>query len=248
VERALFIFGLLVACLILSIEQAWLCATWSAVTYDSDFTLRPATWSELRTWERSTPPLPGMQPVAFRTGAGHGVRTQVMLGERPRRSVQAIPWRRALVFPGARGTPFDALVHVECGWPLPCLSGERWEIGVSPLAEYGPGFVDRRHGAWRPTDTAGSSLSFVRPRALGGASLRMLPLRPHWRNLLLNALCYAAGIVVTGLAFRLVVVAIRDAQGRCGGCGYPAGASRLCSECGYDVGGTGRPHAASRDR
>ena len=67
---------------------------------------------------------------------------------------------------------------------------------------------------------------------------RAIPLRPIWLGFAVNTLFYAAvlWLLIPGpFALRRF---IRRRRGLCPGCGYPAGGSEVCSECGKPLGTT----------
>ena len=123
---------------------------------------------------------------------------------------------------------------IVAGWPLRCLEGEVY--GIAARAN---------DGLWgwphEYKDLAGESLTAIDaaplPTQLGPLRFepdRILPLRPIWTGLALNACLYAlaAWCLLCGpIAARR---ALREARGRCVSCGYDMreGASRVCPECG----------------
>jgi hypothetical protein len=71
---------------------------------------------------------------------------------------------------------------------------------------------------------------------------RVLPLRPLWRGLLLDALVWAALVGLLTVGPRSFIRARRRRRGRCPACGYPLGPSPRCPEC-----GAGAPSRIERD-
>jgi len=74
------------------------------------------------------------------------------------------------------------------------------------------------------------------PRNPYDASGRTLPLRPVWGGFIANTLLYAAA---AWLLSRLPAARrrrIHRARGLCPNCGYPPGASAICTECGAALG------------
>ena len=136
----------------------------------------------------------------------------------------------APVFPawsGIRGggePPPDSAVLLEAaearGWPLLSLSAS-FETG-SPL----PSFATR-------ISLGGVEIRPAADRVNAyDASGRTLPLRLVWRGFVVNTLFYAAA---AWLLSRMPVALRRFLRGRrglCRVCGYPAGESAVCTECG----------------
>ena len=114
------------------------------------------------------------------------------------------------------------------GWPLLSLSAS-FETG-SPL----PSFATR-------VSLGGVEIRPAADRAnVYDASGRTLPLRPVWRGFVVNTLFYAAA---AWLLSRMPVALRRFLRGRrglCPNCGYPPGASAICTECGAAIG----PHVS----
>ena len=73
------------------------------------------------------------------------------------------------------------------------------------------------------------------------ASGRTLPLRPVWYGFIANTLCYAtAAWLLSGMPVALRRF-VRGRRGLCRACGYPAGDSEVCTEC-----GSARPRSVKR--
>jgi len=121
------------------------------------------------------------------------------------------------------------VMAVECGWPVHCVAIEGWreklEMELTPASWYP---VPRKTPAVLEHD--GWSV-------LG----RPVPRRPRWPGLLVNTGFYAAllWLLIPGpiAMWRL----IRRHRGLCVRCGYPAGESRTCSECGAALPGAMTP-------
>src|SRR5262249_17329132 len=96
-----------------------------------------------------------------------------------------------------------------CGWPLRSLEGFRiWRNTLSPVRQY---------------------VSVVRVQGLS------LPLQPLWPGFAINTVFYAAvlwGLFAGPFALRRT---IRRRRGQCAACGYPVGASKVCTECGAQL-------------
>ncbi len=121
------------------------------------------------------------------------------------------------------GEPFDTFAgYAEDGrgWPFICLTSTV-DATISP-------------GGW----TYGRVSSGLPLRSTQGVDRmpRSLPLRPVWANLLFNAAFYG---LLMWLGFRgllLLPRRYRERHGRCGSCGYAAGSSSRCPECGEPFG------------
>ena len=104
---------------------------------------------------------------------------------------------------------------IACGFPLRCL----WYEPVSTVG----------NGSRRVLPSQGG---YVAIRSKEGLFPRGLPLRPIWLNVAINTLLYAVvlWLLISGpVALRRH---IRARRGGCAKCGYPAGASEICTEYG----------------
>lgn len=114
--------------------------------------------------------------------------------------------------------PDEAVVHVselQYGWPMRGL-----------------------YGGWIMTLTPGRNDYTVKMdglKMIGGANGRLIPVRPLWGGLLINALAYGgiSWIVLTGGMWARKER--RRRLNRCIACGYQIGQSTRCSECGADL-------------
>ena len=61
---------------------------------------------------------------------------------------------------------------------------------------------------------------------------RFIPLRPLWRGVIVNTLCYICAVVLVIAIVRYYKMRRRRLTGRCMNCAYPWGACERCSECG----------------
>lgn len=59
-----------------------------------------------------------------------------------------------------------------------------------------------------------------------------LPLRPIWSGFVFNTLIYAAPVWIVMFGFAMMRRRRRNRHGACPDCGYPRGASDICTECG----------------
>jgi len=123
----------------------------------------------------------------------------------------------AMTFPGAQS--FDAR-----GWPM--LSMQAHWNGSDTAHEH----VHR----WRwGIALSGNVVKSAKRIAYG--DLKVLPLRPMWPGFVVNTLFYAAIVWLIFLAPFQLRRASRTRRGRCSACGYPIGASPVCTECGAAI-------------
>lgn len=132
-----------------------------------------------------------------------------------------ITWRKGI--PGAetltsmRGIGVEHMMIVErsrAGWPLPALEGWLYYEYAYDLST-------------RVTTTL--------RRDQGGLAFRFgaqLPTRPLPAGVLLNILAWTIAPFLTLRAPAILRSALRRRRGLCHACGYPAGPSPRCSECG----------------
>ncbi len=112
--------------------------------------------------------------------------------------------------------PDDKQVEIfTAGWPLSCLEGQRTTRGTTR----------RPHGLVEPPGLV---------RDLGVKPMRLVPLRPRWGGLAVNAIFYTAvfWLAVPGpLALRR---RLRRRRGACPHCGYDVAHAEhdACPECG----------------
>ncbi|MHC4709797.1 MAG: hypothetical protein ACYTA3_05095 [Planctomycetota bacterium] len=203
---------------LVNVSVAWACAYWVA--------FGPL---EARQYERNHG-----GPWSILSWAGFGSRRIVSI--RPRSTSEdadfADGWRPTPpawsgIRPG-RKPPVGSSVLLEAaearGWPFLSLSAS-FEAGSPPRSFHtrvSLGGVEIRPAAHR--------------RNVYDASGCTLPLRPVWRGFIANTLLYAAA---AWLLSRLPGVRrrrIRRRQGLCPSCGYPPGASAVCTECGAALG------------
>jgi hypothetical protein len=64
---------------------------------------------------------------------------------------------------------------------------------------------------------------------------RNLPLKPVWGGFAVNSAAYGGGSWLALLLIQRWRRAAREKRGLCAVCGYPAGASSVCTECGKPV-------------
>lgn len=114
-----------------------------------------------------------------------------------------------------------------------CIDDGRGWPALAAWCEIQPGAVP---GA-APGANGGLIVPFL--SGTGGLDeLRVLPCRPIWRGVFVNAAWYAAAMIVLSAFTRAARRAIRRFRGRCAACGYNlAGViEEVCPECGERVG------------
>jgi hypothetical protein len=131
-----------------------------------------------------------------------------------------------------RGRPTSILRRVEGrGWPMISLWCER------------PSLPDRGPSGMFSADLSrlrgGVRIRFLEPWTDPASPAmrhsRMIPLRPRPLGFVINSLFYAAilAMLVPGVQWTMRRIRIR--RGRCPKCGYPAGSSDVCTECGNEL-------------
>ena len=102
---------------------------------------------------------------------------------------------------------------LRAGWPIRSMEGLVWQASERPITY---------DAAWAlPSDTS--------------PTLPAILLRPIWPGFAINTLFYATilWLLIPGpFALRGF---IRRKRGQCPACGYPAGESAVCSECGKEL-------------
>jgi len=106
-------------------------------------------------------------------------------------------------------------VAIEAGWPLRSLRAETKYLASCGWTE------SRFVFALRPW-----------PNARGLPIARDLPLGPLWGGLLLNAVLFALALWLLFEARGVIRRRWRRRHHHCDVCGYPAGTSAVCTECG----------------
>lgn len=123
------------------------------------------------------------------------------------------------------------------GWPLRCMKAQERLPNVVKPADAREIFI----GAIRMN----SEVNLIMELPSGGRLVigrsRVLPLHPLWRGLLGDAALFGGALGILAAIPFAARRASRRWRGRCGRCGYPIGASPVCSECGGKV----RPRAAA---
>jgi hypothetical protein len=121
--------------------------------------------------------------------------------------------------------PEPATLRVAAGWPARSLRG------------WGPAsaWLEPKMGSRIATTRQGEG-AIVKVRRFGGQDIiYLLPWKPIWPGFAINTLFYATML----WALCAVPLALRRRgrmkRGLCPACGYPIGASELCTECGKPV-------------
>lgn len=127
--------------------------------------------------------------------------------------------------------PDASIKSIHCaGWPQRCL----WGATTASTSGNTVAAVSVKHAfqipsrkinlAWRDP---GASLSGV-----VGFELCLLPWRPMWAGLALNAAVFGSSAWLLSAIFISAKRLIRRVKGQCPTCGYPVGLTRVCAECG----------------
>jgi hypothetical protein len=130
---------------------------------------------------------------------------------------------------------WDRAVRAEAGWPMASLGGECW-FGAAP------GQFDAPPDGWlaglaRPDRQSWAVLVDI-PGARRSA---LLPLRPLFPGFLVNTAIYAVAVALALAAPWALRRFLRRQRGLCPACGYPAGPTGPCSECGGALGAVRAP-------
>ena len=113
--------------------------------------------------------------------------------------------------PGAFG------LSVRAGWPALGFTGEMW-------ASAKDGWQNRFVSGAVDLETPGP-----------GSRWRLIPWRPLWPGFAANTMLYAAMLWLLARAWSWIRQYLRARRGLCPGCGYPAGSSPVCTECGHQL-------------
>jgi hypothetical protein len=111
------------------------------------------------------------------------------------------------------------------GWPMACLH-HRFDLGLRNHSLRAG--VDGFEGGWIINDWPAP----VPGRAAPVTEARVIPYLPVWPGLIVDTLFYAIvpwGLLLGPWELRRIT---RIRRGRCPKCGYPAGRSDVCTECG----------------
>lgn len=175
----------------------------------------PAPPSEQRRWKAEAPPDLAEPPASGRLHARFGARLRSLTRTNLPIDNPNLTHEQFQNLLANRRT--FMLWSIECGWPLPCVGGERW--------------YEHRGLTATPVAYSGAKLGIFR-----------MPSRVLWGGLFVNGVLFAVAAYLLLSVPRVVVGAIRRKRGQCSHCGYPIGSSPVCTECGSPV---SRPQSAS---
>lgn len=213
----------LVACLaagtVLNVAVAWSCARWAHIPWDIMGRVQypPTTAAtgglpqrEVAEWLGGVPPGFPPQPYSvsvYPRGLGVGQIEVRAYGKLDKDIMR-----------------FDRyeLILVDAGWPLPALRGRFWR------ATHTTGVINEH------VDNA-VLVDGDRMWAPLMIKARLIPLRPQWWGFAANTILYGGAIYLAIYRRRAMLHLLRRHRKRCVECGYPAGASSVCSECGQGV-------------
>ncbi len=192
-------------CLLIGILVTLLVAWWTAAAVETGELQREASPSEHHQlwWRRRAPEAFSQSPERLSRSFGFGIEF-VFLSAPP----QNLPEARS------RGRPkilAEKCIRIRSGWPFFAMEGATW---VSPALNLYtksnlidlPAFLSPR----RPT----------------------VPLRPLLLGYALNSCIFALISLASMTVFNVVRRRVRVRRGLCPNCGYPAGPSPQCPECG----------------
>ncbi|MEX2220115.1 MAG: hypothetical protein WD749_15300 [Phycisphaerales bacterium] len=165
-------------------------------------------------WPRGTPAdWPRSDGTIYRTGRGVRI-TRVISSDAP--FLPTTPsW-----------TKHEASV-IEAGWPVPCVRS----FQASTETATGRTPAPPRPDAW----TAGLHVPWATFLPMGAVEQPRLPIRPVPLGFAVNAAVWG-GLAWLALRIPLAVRwCYRRRCGLCAGCGFPAGAPAICTECGRTV-------------
>ena len=114
------------------------------------------------------------------------------------------------------------------GWPMPCLERHAWlAFGRNVPSDYvfSPGLEER------------GLMILPENGLLSKLRQRRLPIAPIWTGLIFNTVFFAAILWLLVRGPFWVRRYFRIKRGLCPACGYPAGTSNACTECGRKLPG-----------
>jgi hypothetical protein len=114
---------------------------------------------------------------------------------------------------GHAGSSFCELVVVRAGIPFRAFEGSAWAIHTAPAAKR----------------------EWLEGAITLGPNDAVIPMTIRWHGLVLNTVAFSLILWITPAGLRTARRRHRTAKGRCPACGYPAGPTAVCSECGASV-------------
>lgn len=121
--------------------------------------------------------------------------------------------------------PPSTMYHDQRGWPLPSLMST---------------YAGSPRGGWQLTEALPTPLPDHASISTWPTMQRCLPLRPVWPAFIVDTLAFALPVAALMMTSRSNRRWRRARAGRCPTCGYPAGPSAVCTECGSDLTGIRR--------
>lgn len=135
-----------------------------------------------------------------------------------------------------RRPPWVRLLRIEAGWPYRCLVGERWERGIDRLDLWPFQLEEIPEAVAVPDDVTLDGAVVLEMTTDGAPQDVLIPVRPVWDALLLNALILTLPAILLVGSIQSARGAIRRRRGRCPKCGYRLGGRTGCPECGWGRG------------
>jgi len=129
--------------------------------------------------------------------------------------------RRPVTFQESHATHGFAELEEARGWPMRCM------------VSYVKKEIDLESGGWIYVGRSWSIL--LQSNQWNSGPSRNLPMRPVFSGLVVNSLAIGGSLFAVQLMPILIRGIVRTRAGRCFACGYPHGASDVCTECGRPV-------------
>lgn len=218
-RRIALLLMLLIAGTMVNVAVAWACAAWSPQDrWTSDRPINvPAAWPRYLAALGWPPP----DSATAREGVGPGVTIVEVSGGDP-----DADWR-----PSGFGSDKTSVSLEVRGFGIPfrCLQWELHGIRAGSRAKTMADAAARAAGTRTGFDISGLT------GATRTGAIRRLPVMPLWAGFLMNTLFYILMTVLLFGAPGTLRRLIRRRRGQCQACGYPIGASPVCTECGAAV-------------
>ena len=221
---------LLVAGAVVNVAVAWCCAAWPEAIrrLDHDRT----TDCERGWWTQHTPQSDSPVPVVHSRATAFGLRYSILDAPSSSVEVQVAKDQGEFTLSVKAGIPWNQVLRVRAGWPMPSLSGERWHFG-HPIETA----VLAGEPAGRTDDALfHATFPVIRMRA-SGSTERPIPLLPIWPGFAANTLSYAVILWLLIPGPFVLRRYLRMRHGLCPGCAYPMGDAPVCTECGRPLPG-----------